>query len=82
MKIYFTAWRKNGSKRTWLKPTSRRIRVALASGKYEKYYLKVEYGKQKDAYRKIVMFSNEIKGNKDDILWGVQELIKEYENTC
>ena len=79
-KLYFTAWRKDGSKKTWLRPTSRRIRVALASDKYEKYKLRVTYGKQKCAQGCICEFDNEIRGNRKDIEWALKAFIQEYEN--
>jgi hypothetical protein len=75
MKIYFSAWRKNGSKRTWLRPTTRRIRLALASDKYEKYDLRVTYGKSKCSQGCICEFDNRIIGNAEDIEWGLEAFI-------
>ena len=70
-KIYFTAWKIDGTKKTWLKPTSRRIKVALASGKYKKYQLRVIYGKAKCAQGCICQFDNEMIGIEEDILWAL-----------
>lgn len=71
-KIYFTAWKNDGSKKTWLKPTQRRIGLAVASDKYKKYHLKVEYGKSKCANDCVCTFDNEvISENKEDIRWGL-----------
>jgi len=75
MKIYFTAYKEDGTKKTWKKPTARRIGFAIASDKYKKYHLRVTYGKAKCAQGCICEFDNEMIGNAEDIKWALNAFL-------
>lgn len=79
VKIYFSAYDKNGKTRKYLKPSIGRIHALLRHDKYQKYMLKVEYGMQKCAQGCVCMFDNEIKGTKEDIKWALSAFTTEYE---
>ena len=74
-KIYFTYKLKSGRTNYLKNPSPRRLGAKLASDKFKKLivegHLKVVYGKAKCVQGCICVFDNEIKGNLQDIKWGL-----------
>lgn len=78
-KIYFTAYKKDGSSKIYKNLTAQRIHGLLASHltktRYSNFHLKVVYGKQKCVQGCLCTFDNEVRGNASDIKWGLKAFL-------